>query len=62
MLLPPFKMCRDPIPVPEKERKPLTQVEGFNLHVDHRAVGRAEFDKKVTHFTFACNFLGELSL
>ncbi|XP_075083864.1 protein TPX2-like [Nicotiana tabacum] len=40
-------LIEDPIPVPEKERKPLTQVEGFNLHVDHRAVGRAEFDKKI---------------
>ncbi|BFG25229.1 hypothetical protein CerSpe_115020 [Prunus speciosa] len=37
----------DPIPVPEKVRKPLTQVQQFNLHVDHRAVGRAEFDQKV---------------
>ncbi|KAF5186213.1 Tpx2, partial [Thalictrum thalictroides] len=36
----------DPLPVPEKERKPLTQVEEFALHVDHRAVDRAEFDKK----------------
>lgn len=39
---------RDPIPVPEKERMPLTEVQEFNLHVDHRAVDRAEFDKKVT--------------
>lgn len=39
---------RDPIPVPEKQRKPLTEVQEFNLHVDHRAVDRAEFDKKVT--------------
>ncbi|EOX99471.1 Targeting protein for XKLP2, putative isoform 3 [Theobroma cacao] len=37
----------DPIPVPEKVRKPLTQVQEFNLHVDHRAVDRAEFDQKV---------------
>ncbi|KAF5174866.1 Tpx2, partial [Thalictrum thalictroides] len=37
----------DPLPVPEKERKPLTQVEEFALHVDHRAVDRAEFDKKI---------------
>ncbi|CAN6572928.1 unnamed protein product [Malus baccata var. baccata] len=37
----------DPIPVPEKERKPLTQVQEFNLQVDHRAVDRAEFDQKV---------------
>jgi targeting protein for Xklp2 len=39
--------CRDPIPVPEKVRKPLTQVQEFNLHVDHRAVDRADFDQKV---------------
>ncbi|KAF3444087.1 hypothetical protein FNV43_RR13777 [Rhamnella rubrinervis] len=37
----------DPIPVPEKVRKPLTEVQEFNLHVDHRAVDRAEFDHKV---------------
>ncbi|KAM6548906.1 hypothetical protein CsatB_020582 [Cannabis sativa] len=36
----------DPIPVPEKVRKPLTEVQGFSLHVDHRAVDRAEFDQK----------------
>ncbi|PON34840.1 TPX [Parasponia andersonii] len=37
----------DPIPVPEKVRKPLTEVQGFSLHVDHRAVDRAEFDQKI---------------
>ncbi|KAF8043323.1 hypothetical protein BT93_A1611 [Corymbia citriodora subsp. variegata] len=37
----------DPIPLPEKVRKPLTQVQEFNLHVDHRAVDRAEFDQKI---------------
>ncbi|KAK8527741.1 hypothetical protein V6N13_085551 [Hibiscus sabdariffa] len=37
----------DPIPVPEKVRKPLTQVEEFDLHVNHRAVDRAEFDQKI---------------
>ncbi|KAK2988497.1 hypothetical protein RJ640_014510 [Escallonia rubra] len=37
----------DPIPVPEKVRKPLTEVQGFDLHVEHRAVDRAEFDKKI---------------
>ncbi|XP_031498883.1 protein TPX2 [Nymphaea colorata] len=37
----------DPIPVPEKRRIPLTQVQEFALHVDHRSVDRAEFDKKV---------------
>ncbi|PPD67114.1 hypothetical protein GOBAR_DD36008 [Gossypium barbadense] len=37
----------DPIPVPEKVRKPLTQVQAFDLHVNHRAVDRAEFDQKI---------------
>ncbi|KAF5744090.1 protein TPX2 isoform X2 [Tripterygium wilfordii] len=37
----------DPIPLPEKVRKPLTQVHEVNLHVDHRAEDRAEFDHKV---------------
>ncbi|XVF02030.1 hypothetical protein REPUB_Repub04eG0141100 [Reevesia pubescens] len=37
----------DPIPVPEKVRKPLTQVQEFNLQVDHRAVDRSEFDQKI---------------
>ncbi|XP_044465747.1 protein TPX2 isoform X2 [Mangifera indica] len=37
----------DPIPIPEKVRKPLTEVKGFNLHLEHRAVERAEFDQKV---------------
>lgn len=37
----------DPIPVPEKVRKPLTEVQEFNLHIEHRAVDRAEFDKKI---------------
>ncbi|KAL3647109.1 hypothetical protein CASFOL_008077 [Castilleja foliolosa] len=37
----------DPIPVPVIERKPLTEVQEFNLHVEHRAVDRAEFDKKI---------------
>ncbi|KAG9439196.1 hypothetical protein H6P81_019361 [Aristolochia fimbriata] len=40
-------MKEDPIPIPEKVRKPLTEVQEFALHVDHRAVDRAEFDKKV---------------
>ncbi|KAK6134913.1 hypothetical protein DH2020_031333 [Rehmannia glutinosa] len=44
----PFQLeSLDPIPVPEKERKPLTEVQEFNLHVEHRAVDRAEFDKKI---------------
>ncbi|KAH6833906.1 targeting protein for XKLP2 [Perilla frutescens var. hirtella] len=37
----------DPIPLPEKERKPLTEVQEFNLHVENRAVDRSEFDKKI---------------
>ncbi|XP_019172271.1 PREDICTED: protein TPX2 isoform X2 [Ipomoea nil] len=37
----------DPIPVPEKARKPLTEVQEFNLHVEHRAVDRAKFDEKI---------------
>ncbi|KAL3645451.1 hypothetical protein CASFOL_010631 [Castilleja foliolosa] len=37
----------DPIPVPVRERKPLTEVQEFNLNVEHRAVDRAEFDKKI---------------
>ncbi|KAK9075100.1 hypothetical protein SSX86_003419 [Deinandra increscens subsp. villosa] len=37
----------DPIPVPEKVRRPLTEVQEFDLHVDHRAVDRADFDKKI---------------
>ncbi|XP_068654038.1 protein TPX2-like isoform X2 [Aristolochia californica] len=40
-------MKEDPIPLPEKVRKPLTEVQKFALHVDHRAVDRSEFDKKV---------------
>ncbi|XP_054813018.1 protein TPX2 isoform X1 [Prosopis cineraria] len=37
----------DPIPVPEKARKPLTQVQEFNLRVNDRAVDRAEFDQRI---------------
>ncbi|CAN4087248.1 unnamed protein product [Withania somnifera] len=37
----------DPIPVPEKVRKPLTEVQGFKLRVDNRSFDRAEFDKKI---------------
>ncbi|CAN4104991.1 unnamed protein product [Withania somnifera] len=40
-------LIEDPIPVPEKARQPLTQVQEFNLHADHRATDRAEFDKKI---------------
>nr|GEX30817.1 protein TPX2 [Tanacetum cinerariifolium] len=37
----------DLIPVPEKVRRPLTEVQEFDLHVQSRAVDRAEFDKKI---------------
>ncbi|KAM0891559.1 hypothetical protein ACQ4PT_026318 [Festuca glaucescens] len=37
----------DPIPLPEKERIPLTEVQQFELHVDERAIHRSEFDTKV---------------
>ncbi|XP_015694892.2 protein TPX2 isoform X2 [Oryza brachyantha] len=37
----------DPIPLPEKERKPLTVVQPIKLHVDERAVQRSEFDNMV---------------
>ncbi|XP_055809303.1 protein TPX2-like isoform X2 [Solanum dulcamara] len=40
-------MSEDPIPVPEKVRKPLTEVEDFKLRVDNRSLDRAEFDKKI---------------
>ncbi|CAM6045068.1 unnamed protein product [Sphagnum compactum] len=33
--------------IPVKSRKPLTEVQEFNFHVDHRAVERAEFDLQV---------------
>ncbi|XP_071714812.1 protein TPX2-like [Rutidosis leptorrhynchoides] len=37
----------DPIPVPEKVRIPLTEVQEFDLQVEHRAVDRADFEKKI---------------
>ncbi|KAF3592248.1 hypothetical protein DY000_02024436 [Brassica cretica] len=40
-------ITEDPIPVPEKARKPLTAIQEFNLHVDDRAVERADFDHKI---------------
>ncbi|KAH0719853.1 hypothetical protein KY290_006490 [Solanum tuberosum] len=40
-------LAEDPIPVPEKVRKPLTEVQDFKLNVDHRSLDRAEFDKKI---------------
>ncbi|CAA3028854.1 TPX2 isoform X2 [Olea europaea subsp. europaea] len=44
----------DPILVPEKARKPLTEVQEFNLHVNHRAVDRAEFEKKIKEKETTC--------
>lgn len=38
---------RDPIPLPEKPRMPLTEIQEFDLHVNHRAADRAEFDNKI---------------
>ncbi|XP_038981997.1 protein TPX2-like isoform X2 [Phoenix dactylifera] len=40
-------MRDDPIPLPEIERRPLTEVQEFVFHSDHRAVQRSEFDKKI---------------
>nr|CAD1840952.1 unnamed protein product [Ananas comosus var. bracteatus] len=40
-------MTEDPLPVPEKERKPLTEVQEIVLHVDQRSMQRSEFDKKI---------------
>ncbi|KAJ0983007.1 hypothetical protein J5N97_011262 [Dioscorea zingiberensis] len=37
----------DPLPLPEKARKPLTDVQEFMLHADQRAAQRSEFDKKI---------------
>ncbi|XP_045820364.1 protein TPX2 isoform X2 [Trifolium pratense] len=37
----------DPIPVPEKVRKPLTEVKEFDLHLNHRVVERAQFDERI---------------
>jgi targeting protein for Xklp2 len=51
--------CRDPIPVPEKVRKPLTEVKEFDLHLNHRAVDRAQFDERVmkeVYFFFVFNW------
>lgn len=47
-----INLCRDPIPVPEKVRLPLTEVQAFDLQVEHRAVDRADFDKKVNEKKF----------
>ncbi|KAJ0229340.1 Protein TPX2 [Hirschfeldia incana] len=40
-------ITEDPIPVPEKVRKPFTEIQAFDLHVEHRAVERADFDQKI---------------
>ncbi|XP_010929249.1 protein TPX2 [Elaeis guineensis] len=40
-------MRDDPVPLPERERKPLTEVQEFVFHSDHRSVQRSEFDKKI---------------
>ncbi|PKA58115.1 Protein TPX2 [Apostasia shenzhenica] len=40
-------MKEDSIPLPERERRPLTEVQEFVLHMDHRAVKRSEFHKKI---------------
>ncbi|KAJ8534567.1 hypothetical protein K7X08_016295 [Anisodus acutangulus] len=40
-------LIEDPIPVPEKVCKPLTEVQDFKLRVNHRSLDRAEFDKKM---------------
>ncbi|CAL9764673.1 unnamed protein product [Musa acuminata subsp. burmannicoides] len=37
----------DHLQLPERERKPLTEVQKFVLHVDHRSVQRMEFDRKI---------------
>lgn len=44
-----FYCCntRDPLPVPQRERKALTEVQQFVMHADHRALQRKAFDKKV---------------
>eukprot|EP00250_Pteridium_aquilinum_P005854 c15881_g1_i1 orf=183-2441(+) len=39
--------CIGPVFVPERSRKPLTEVQEFAFQVDTRAVERADFDKKV---------------
>lgn len=44
--------CRDPLPVPVKERKPLTEVQAFALHVDQRSSQRQEFDNKVASYMY----------
>ncbi|XP_042463272.1 protein TPX2-like isoform X2 [Zingiber officinale] len=40
-------MKEDPLPVPQRERKVLTEVQQFVMHADHRALQRKAFDKKI---------------
>ncbi|KAF3330114.1 protein TPX2-like protein [Carex littledalei] len=40
-------LTEDPLPVPAKERKALTEVQAFALHVDQRSTQRQEFDNKI---------------
>ncbi|URE11401.1 Cell cycle regulated microtubule associated protein [Musa troglodytarum] len=49
----------DHIPLPERERKPLTEVQKFVLHVDHRSVRRTEFDRKIKEKELRCKRLRE---
>ncbi|KAG0588788.1 hypothetical protein KC19_2G269000 [Ceratodon purpureus] len=40
-------LSKVPVVLPEKQRIPLTVVEGFNLLADQRAIEREDFEKKV---------------
>ncbi|MCO5608455.1 hypothetical protein L7F22_062665 [Adiantum nelumboides] len=40
-------LCNGPVFVPERSRKPLTEVQEFAFQVDFRALERADFDRKV---------------
>ncbi|KAG0477347.1 hypothetical protein HPP92_014188 [Vanilla planifolia] len=42
-------MKDDPIPLPDRERKPLIEIQVFALHVDHRAVERTDFNQMVNN-------------
>ncbi|XP_078433505.1 targeting protein for XKLP2 isoform X2 [Wolffia australiana] len=52
-------LTKDPFPTVKKERKPLTEVQGFDLHVEHRARDRAEFEKKVKEKEALCKRMRE---
>ncbi|XP_038987762.1 protein TPX2-like isoform X3 [Phoenix dactylifera] len=52
-------MRDDPVPLPERERKPLTEVQEFVYHADHRAVQRSEFDKKIKEKEIMCKRMRE---